>query len=84
NQVRERNVHLLYSEMQTGRKNKMNTMDQSLFDLYQRGEITYDVALSNAREPNYIRSQIEKKRYGRIQYLSIVVLFMVPKLQNNR
>ena len=62
NQVRERNVHLLYSEMQTGRKNKMNTMDQSLFDLYQRGEITYDVALSNARDPNHIRNQVEKKR----------------------
>jgi Tfp pilus assembly ATPase PilU len=39
----------------------MNTMDQSLFDLYQRGEITYDVALSNARDPNYIRNQVEKE-----------------------
>ena len=48
-------VHMLYSDIQTGRKHKMQTMDQTLLDLYQRGEITYDVAISNAREPNYIR-----------------------------
>jgi len=60
NHVRERQVHLIYSEMQTGKKFKMQTMDQSLFELYQRGEITYDVALSNARDPNHIRRQVEK------------------------
>jgi twitching motility protein PilT len=60
NHVRERQVHLIYSEMQTGKKFKMQTMDQSLFDLYQRGEITYDMALSNARDPNHIRRQVEK------------------------
>ena len=36
--------------MQTGRKLQMQTMDTVLLDLYQRGEITYDMALSNARE----------------------------------
>lgn len=55
NHIRERNVHQLYSEMQTGRKHKMQTMDNALLELYQRGEITYDAALSNAREPEYIR-----------------------------
>jgi twitching motility protein PilT len=49
--VRDKNPHLLYSEMQTGRKHQMQTMDHALLDLYQRGEISYDVALSNAREP---------------------------------
>jgi twitching motility protein PilT len=55
NRIRDQEVHLLYSDIQTGRKYKMQTMDQVLLDLYQRGEITYDVAISNAREPNYIR-----------------------------
>jgi len=55
NHIRERSVHLIYSEMQTGRKHQMQTMDSSLLDLYQRGEINYDTALSNAREPSYIR-----------------------------
>jgi twitching motility protein PilT len=55
NRIRDQDVHLLYTDIQTGRKHKMQTMDQVLLDLYQRGEITYDVAISNAREPNYLR-----------------------------
>jgi twitching motility protein PilT len=55
--IREGNAHLLFSEMQTGRKYNMQTMDHCLLSLYQRGEITYDVAISNAREPNTIRSR---------------------------
>jgi twitching motility protein PilT len=55
NVIREQRVHQLYSEMQTGRKLQMQTMDSVLLELYQRGEITYDMALSNARERDFIR-----------------------------
>jgi twitching motility protein PilT len=55
--IREGNTHLLFSEMQMGRKHQMQTMDAVLLDLYQRGDISYDVALSNAREPNTIRER---------------------------
>jgi twitching motility protein PilT len=55
--IREGNTHLLFSEMQTGRKHSMQTMDASLLALYQRGDITYDVALSSARDPNTIRNR---------------------------
>ena len=55
NHIRERTVHQIYSEMQTGRKHQMQTMDGALLDLYQRGEITYDTALTNAREPSHIQ-----------------------------
>jgi twitching motility protein PilT len=55
NHIRDHQVHMLYSEMQTGRKYKMQTMDQILLELYQKGEISYDIAVSNAREPEYIR-----------------------------
>ena len=54
NRIRDQEVHLLYTDIQTGRKYKMQTMDQVLLELCQRGEITYDVAISNAREPGYI------------------------------
>jgi hypothetical protein len=30
-------------------------MDLALLELYQKGEITYDLALSHAREPGFIR-----------------------------
>ena len=36
---------------------QMQTMDTALLDLYQKGEITYDMALSHAREPDFIRHQ---------------------------
>lgn len=57
NHIRERQVHQLYSEMQTGKKHHMQTMDASLLALYQRGEISYDTALSNARMPEQIRQR---------------------------
>ncbi len=57
NHIRERKEHVLYSEIQTGRKLQMQTMDSALLELYQKGEITYDLALSHAREPDYIRHQ---------------------------
>jgi twitching motility protein PilT len=55
NNIRERKEHALYSEMQTGRKMQMQTMDSALLELYQKGDITYDVALSHAREADFIR-----------------------------
>ena len=61
NRIRDRDVHLLYNEMQTGRKYQMQTMDSALMDLYQRGEISYDTAVSNAREPDFIRHKIGGK-----------------------
>jgi twitching motility protein PilT len=58
--IREGDAHVLFSEMQTGRKHNMQTMDQCLLNLYQRGDITYDVAVSHAREPGTIRNRTEK------------------------
>jgi twitching motility protein PilT len=55
--IRDGEMHMMLSEMQTGRKHQMHTMDHSLLTLYQRGDITYDTALSNAREPDSIRNR---------------------------
>jgi Tfp pilus assembly ATPase PilU len=33
----------------------MQSMDASLLELYQKGEITYDSAMSAARDPNLIK-----------------------------
>jgi twitching motility protein PilT len=53
--IREGNPHQIFSEIQMGRKMQMMTMDASLLELYQKGEIAYDVAISNARQPDDIR-----------------------------
>jgi twitching motility protein PilT len=57
NHIRERKEFNLYSEMQMGRKLQMQTMDSALLALYQKGEISYDLALSYAREPDFVRHQ---------------------------
>jgi twitching motility protein PilT len=54
-QIRENATHQLYSEMQAGRKHNMITMDRALLDLYQKGLITYDTAVSVARDPETIK-----------------------------
>lgn len=55
--IRDGNAHQLITEIQMGRKHQMQPMDAVLMDLYRRGDITYDVALSNAREPKAIRNR---------------------------
>ncbi|HZZ41759.1 MAG TPA: PilT/PilU family type 4a pilus ATPase [Tepidisphaeraceae bacterium] len=53
--IREGDTHMLLSEIQTGKKHQMQTMDSCLLELYQKGEITYDTALTSARDPNLIK-----------------------------
>ncbi len=49
NLIREDKVHQIYSTMQTGQaKYGMQTMNQSLFDLYSRRLITYDDAINRS------------------------------------
>jgi twitching motility protein PilT len=56
--IREHELHQLVSEMQLGRKQGMHTMNDSLLRLYEAGEITYDVTISNSPDPNALRSKI--------------------------
>jgi len=56
--IRERQLYQLTSVIQMGRKKGMHTMDDSLLELYETGEITYDVAISNSPDPAALRSKI--------------------------
>jgi twitching motility protein PilT len=55
--VRENAAHQLYSEIQSGRRHGMITFDQSLLDLYQQGEISYETALTHARHPDNFKKK---------------------------
>ena len=55
--LREQQPHLLLTEIQMGRRYQMQSFDNSLLELYQRAEITYDVCLSNARDQEYVRKK---------------------------
>jgi twitching motility protein PilT len=54
NLIRENNKHMLETVIQTGGKDGMILMDACLYDLYCRCLITYDTALSRARNPDRI------------------------------
>ena len=48
----------------------MQTFDQALYDLFERGEITYEDALSYADSPNDLRLMIKLASETDAEYLS--------------
>lgn len=57
NLIRENQLHHLENILQTGRKEGMVLMDNCLHDLYAKCLITYDTAISRARQPDRITRQ---------------------------
>jgi twitching motility protein PilT len=49
--IRQNELHHLYNVMQTSQRDGMVLMDNSLMDLYNQAQITFDTALSKARQP---------------------------------
>ena len=59
NLIREEKIHQLYSQMQVGQiKFGMQTMSQSLVDLYQRRLISWEEAMGHATEPTEVRTML--------------------------
>jgi twitching motility protein PilT len=54
NLIRENQLHQLENSMQTGGKEGMVLLDNCLYDLYCRCQVSYDIALSRARNPERI------------------------------
>ncbi len=57
NLVRENQLHQLENTLQMGRKDGMVLMDNCLYDLYCKCQISYDTAVSRARHPDRIIQQ---------------------------
>lgn len=65
NLIREDKVHQIYSQMQTGQsKSGMQTMNQSLMDLYSKGLISYDEALGRSQVPEELLTMIQRASSG--------------------
>jgi twitching motility protein PilT len=59
NLMREDKIHQIYSQMQVGQTRfGMQTMNQSLLGLYQRGEITLEDALAHSNDVDEMRTMI--------------------------
>lgn len=61
-QIRESKVHQVYSTIQTGQKEGMQTMNQSLFELYMRGEISKEDAMGRTTEPQDMERMFKEKK----------------------
>jgi len=57
--IRENQLHKIENTMQTSGKDGMVLMDNCLYDLYVRCQISYDTALSHARSPEKIRKETD-------------------------
>ncbi len=61
NLIREDKVHQIYSQMQTGQsRSGMQTMNQSLLDLYTKGLISYEEALGRSQVPEELLTMIQR------------------------
>lgn len=55
--IRENTMHKLHTEIQAGRKFGMISMDHALLELYQKGDISYDTAMTMARDPTAMKER---------------------------
>ncbi len=65
NLIREDKVHQIYSTMQTGQnKFGMQTMNQSLVELYVKRQISYDEALNRSSVPEELLAMMDRTGAG--------------------
>jgi twitching motility protein PilT len=61
NMIREDKVHQIYSAMQTGQiSSGMQTLNQSLYSLFNRGRISMDDAIAYSQETEELQTMIRK------------------------
>lgn len=60
NIVREAKIQQLYTVMQTGQNLGMKTFEQSLKDLYARGEVTYQEAMTHTMRPDELGRMLKQ------------------------
>jgi twitching motility protein PilT len=65
NLIREDKVHQIYSQMQIGQdKFGMQTMNQSLFNLFQKRMISLEEALGRSQDPEELKQMISNPASG--------------------
>lgn len=60
NLIRENKPHEIYSHILLGKKHGMNTMNQSLLQLYNKKEITFETALERSPKPDELLKLIKE------------------------
>lgn len=60
NMIREAKTHQICNAMQTGQQHGMMTMDYCLADLYRRGKISFETAMTKAVDPAELKQLLGK------------------------
>jgi twitching motility protein PilT len=60
--IRDRELHMLVNVIQMGRKAGMHLMEDSLLELYEAGDITYDSAINYSQDPAQMRIRIHNRQ----------------------
>ncbi|OHB69060.1 MAG: type IV pili twitching motility protein PilT [Planctomycetes bacterium RBG_16_43_13] len=58
--IREDKVHQIYSVVQTGGRAGMQTMNQSLFDVYKAGHLTFEDASTYSSDPEELKRMMQR------------------------
>ncbi len=65
NLIREDKIHQIYSMMQTGQaKFGMQTMNQSLMELYSKGHLSYEDAISRSMVPEELINMLQRSAHA--------------------
>jgi twitching motility protein PilT len=59
NLIREEKIHQIYSAMQTGTEYGMSTMNQALFELYQKQLVSYNEIFSRTLDPKELQRMVK-------------------------
>ena len=59
NLIREEKIHQIYSTMQTGTEYGMQTMNQALFELYQKQLVSYNEIFSRTLDPKELQRMVK-------------------------
>jgi twitching motility protein PilT len=58
--IRDNKTHQIYSLIQTGGKLGMKTMNQALFEIYERSLITFDEAMARTTDPEDLKRTFQR------------------------
>ncbi len=59
--IRDDKVHQIYSHIQAGHKYGMQTMNESLYSVYMKKEISLEMAFAHSRNPEELQKMIEQQ-----------------------
>ena len=58
-QIRENKIHQIENTMISNRQNGMVMMDDTIYDLYQQGKITKDIAIRYSLHPDRMKTRVQ-------------------------